>query len=205
MYKKRLIYTIAFLEGLNLMAFELISSRIIANSYGATVKIWAFILAITLCCLTLGYFLGGKLSARNNKGIKILLALVLITSVYLSSYPFFAPATADFFVHADNFFAMFFAFLLLVGFPIVTFGMITPVIIQLIAREQGTLSGKYAGFIYGVSTLGGVFGTFLFGLQLIPYQGVWFSSQLIALFLGVCLLLLFLLKKEFIGSIPDPG
>lgn len=205
MYIKSLIYTIALLEGLNLMAFELISSRVIANSYGATVKIWAFILAITLCCLTLGYFLGGKLSARKNKGIKILLTLVLVTSVYLASYPFFAPVTANFFVHADNFFAMFFAFLLLVGLPIVTFGMITPVIIQLIAREQGALSGKHAGLIYGISTLGGVFGTFLFGLQLIPYQGVSFSSQLIALFLGICLLLLLLLKKEFTGSGPNPG
>lgn len=204
MYKKSLIYTIALIEGVNLMAFELISSRIIANSYGSTIKIWTFILAITLCCLTLGYFLGGKLSVRKDKGIRLLSVLVLLTSLYLFFYPLFAPGTAGFFVHADNFFAMFFAFILLVGLPIVTFGMITPVIIQLIVGDESALSGKYAGLIYGISTLGGVLGTFVFGLQLIPHQGVRFSSQLIAVFLGACLLLLLLTRKEFSGSDSDP-
>jgi len=56
-----LIYLIALVEGINLMSFELITSRVMAIAFGSTMKVWANLLCLTLLFLALGYFLGEKI------------------------------------------------------------------------------------------------------------------------------------------------
>jgi len=60
---------------------------------------------------------------------------------------------------------------LLFGFPLVFLGSTSPVII-LLATADVKKSGKNAGFVYSISTIGGIFMTFLLGFFIIEEYGI---------------------------------
>ena len=69
---------LVFIEGVAVMAAELIGAKLIGPLYGNSLYIWAAVLGITLFSLTLGYYIGGWLSARFQNLILSLGILALI-------------------------------------------------------------------------------------------------------------------------------
>lgn len=190
----KLILLIAFLEGSSLMAIELLSSKIIAPYYGNSLYVWTSVFTNTIAGLTLGYFIGGQLSKRNQLR-KILvfilsfsflfLLLIFPNSSFVSTLSFLFPLKTG---------VIIFSFILI--FPIVfCLGLVSPLLIKLLSSslvEIGSNSGK----IYSISTFGGVIMTFLFGLYIIPNLGITVSIILISILIGLALILSFWVFKS---------
>lgn len=183
----RLILLIAFLEGSSLMAIELLSSKIIAPYYGNSLYVWTSVFTNTIAGLTLGYFIGGQLSKKNQlrKILVIILSFSLLFLVLV--FPNSASISDLSFLFPLKMGAIIFSFILI--FPIVfCLGLISPILIKLLSTslvEIGSKSGK----IYSISTLGGVIMTFLFGLYVIPNLGILVSIILISSLIGLALVL----------------
>lgn len=192
MTKKIFLFTSAFLEGTALMALELISSRLLAVGFGSTLKVWAILLSLTLLGLALGYFLGGKYASKPESSRKVLLGLSLFLVAFFAVYPQIGNQIVLYTGQMGLFFGTFLASLMLVFVPLCAFGMYSPILIDLLNANETESSGKTAGLVYGISTLGGILATFLFGLFLIPEIGVRNCSYLLSvLFLTVFVLLFF--------------
>ena len=55
--------------------------------------------------------------------------------------------------------------------PLFLFGIVGPMVVRLAAKSSEDV-GKTAGSIYFISTIGGIFGTFIYGFYLIPELGI---------------------------------
>jgi hypothetical protein len=54
--KKKFLFIIAFIEGFILMAYEILSVKIVAPFFGNSIDVWASMFFCTLFFLALGYF-----------------------------------------------------------------------------------------------------------------------------------------------------
>lgn len=197
MYRFVLIYILAFAEGVNLMAFELISSRTMTIGFGSTLTVWSTLLSCTLLFLALGYYFGGLLSLRFMGKLRLFFYLLIaITSLYFYFYIPISKHLINQYTLSNSFMSMVLFTCLLIGFPIIIFGITTPLLISIFPKINFTNNGHIAGKIYAISTLGGVLSTFLFGLYLIPLKGLEFSSSLISILLLLSLPIFLILKKS---------
>ena len=188
-------YVIGFIEGLSLMAFQLILSRILAAGFGTTLNVWAVIISATLTGLGLGYFYGGKLASRPDRilsnlklywGIAFLLLVFLIfIEKSILQLSLNLPGISGIILFA------------IIGIVPVSFlmGTVTPMIISRLEKQDEKMDGSVSGKLYANSTLGGIVGTFLFGLVLIPEHGLWMSSVILSVLTGISYLTLYLYKN----------
>lgn len=188
-------YIISFIEGLLLMAFQLIISRILAAGFGTTLNVWAFILSAVLLGLGFGYFYGGKIASNHSRSLKILkINLGFIFMLFLI-LPYFEKFILDISMNIPGVSGLIF-FSVFGIFPIsFLLGMVTPIIISKVDNSNNKRNGSIAGKLYANSTLGGILGTFLFGLILIPEQGIWISCLILSLLAGTSFILSLLYKN----------
>ena len=76
MLNKNKLFTISFVEGASVMAAEICGAKLLAPFFGSSLYVWSSVMAITLGGLASGYFLGGKLSKRENKENTLLYVLI---------------------------------------------------------------------------------------------------------------------------------
>jgi hypothetical protein len=79
--------------------------------------------------------------------------------------------------------------------PLSLLGMFSPVAIRLLTSSTAE-SGRVAGAVYGISTIGNVFGTLLTTFMLIPAIGSRAITYLFAGVLGLCSVSLFLVPRK---------
>jgi MFS family permease len=196
---KNLLYLVGFIEGGALMSLELMSSRLISTGFGSSTQVWALVLSVTLFALAFGYYFGGLLSKNKIKRVDLLAFITLIACCYI----FFLPEINNFITNFSIKFTLFFGTLILSIFlifpPIFLFGTVSPLVIDLINSNSIVDSGKTSGLVYGISTIGGIISTFIFGLYLIPLKGVRFSCYVvsISLFLAFLITIYIRIKKIF--------
>ena len=58
------IYMFAFLEGALVMAIELLTAKMIAPYFGASLYVWGAVIGVTFTSLAIGYYLGGVLARQ---------------------------------------------------------------------------------------------------------------------------------------------
>jgi len=185
-----LLNIVVFVSGAVLMALEIVGSRVLAPYFGNSIFVWGSLISVVLAALSLGYYWGGRLSARNPSSARLLL-LLLIPGVLIFILPFVYPtvnlwvATVDFGVRLNPLIASTIYFLL----PGVFLGTISPYAIRLAATALSTV-GSTAGTLYALSTCGSIFGTLLTAFYLIPAVGV--SNIIHALGLTLLFLSIFL-------------
>lgn len=185
---------LSFIEGGSLMGVEIISAKLIAPYFGNSIYVWSAVLATTLLGLAAGYFLGGKLSLKQNSK-KTLFTISTISAVLTLALPFTSSfileSTLDFGLQLGIIIASF-----LIIFPIVfLFGTISPLIIQL-TSNYFKKPGKTASYIYTISTLGGVLFALLTGLYLIFNFGLKQTTTVIGCILLITTLLTITLNRK---------
>ena len=184
-----------FVVGAVLMGFEMLGSRYLVPYFGGGINTWAGLISMVLCGLAIGYLAGGALVDRDASP-RVVGIPVAIAALYLAM----VPPTVDHILRwvmdtmgygaAGILFAA--SVLLLVPFSLL--GVLSPAAVRLMIRSTHE-SGRIAGIVYGVSTIGNVLGVLLTTFWLIPTIGVRPITLVYAALLGICALSLLMLPR----------
>jgi len=199
MNKKTFFYSLSFLEGASVMAAELLGAKMLAPYFGTSLYVWSSVLAVTLGGLAMGYFAGGIISEKKNTE-RNLYFILLACSVFLMMMPITAKEVM---IHTSGFSLL--ASIVMSSFiflfpPVFFMGMVSPMIVQCVLDGMLNFdqrSGKAAGTIYGISTLGGILSTFFFGFYLIPHFGLTMPAVAMGIILGIVPLVKLVATKNF--------
>ena len=175
------------------LAVELSASRLLGNVFGNSNLVWANVIGLMLLYLTVGYFVGGRLADRSPRS-SLLLKIVTWSAFLCALIPVVSrpvvtlAAQAVFGADAALALGSFISILILFSIPVTLLGTISPFVIRL-AVSRVEESGKVAGQVYAISTLGSLVGTFLPVLWLIPEIGTFRTFLLFSGILYVIALL----------------
>ncbi len=168
------------------MTLELVASRVLAPYFGTSNLVWTSVIGIILLSSSLGNYFGGKI-ADKNENEKSLKYILMIASVFVMIIPLvqqnllnnLSTAISDIRIGAIiSTIALFFI-------PSLLLGLIIPIILKIKLKKLED-TGKTAGRIYAISTIGGIVGTFLSGFVLVPN----FGSVQILFVLSILLLII---------------
>lgn len=191
---KKFYFLLSFIEGGAVMAAELLGAKMLAPYFGSSLYVWATVLAITLGGLAIGYFLGGILSYKNKNPLTLFYVL-LAAAMFTVLMPF----TSKIVLWAIGLHALIpsviASSICILLPPVLMMGMVSPLIIRTITSEVDQ-SGRAAGAIYAISTVGGIISTFAFGFYIIPTFGLTVPSVITGLVLGTIPALIVLRNKE---------
>lgn len=169
------------------MALEVAAFRIIGRIYGTALRETTTVIAVFLGAMSVGYFAGGRLADRRPRlatlGIVLASAapLVMLVSVYdLRVTDAIARLSTAPAVHA------FLATAILFAVPTVLLAAIGPIAVRLLATDTSH-TGRVAGGVSALSTVGSIAGTVVAAFLLIDLLG---SIRLTVVFLAVATLLL---------------
>jgi spermidine synthase len=191
------ILSLIFLEGGAVMAAELIGAKLVGPFYGNSLYVWAAVLGITLFSLTLGYYLGGYFSFKFEKRlVPLAIGALMGGSLLLASMPFLSVEVMTFFINGDIVKGAILSLMVFLFPMLCLFGMTTPIFIRILNENQNT-SGKTAGSVYALSTLGGIVSTFAFGFYILPNYGITWPSYLLGLALISACLIYILWHRHF--------
>src|SRR5262245_6407402 len=167
-----LLNFIVFISGAVLMALEIVGSRVLAPYFGSSIFVWGSLISVVMAALSIGYYWGGWLSAREPSYVK-LFVLLLIPGVLIFFLPFVYPSINEWIAGVDfgNRLNPLIACSALFLLPGIFLGTISPYVIRLAATHLHTV-GSTAGTLYAVSTCGSIVGTLLTAFYLIPALGV---------------------------------
>lgn len=197
MNKSRLTFflLLAFLEGGTVMAAELIGAKMLAPFFGSSLYVWSSVMAVTLFGLAAGYFIGGILSEKQNAEKKLYIVL-LFASLFLVLMPLTSKIVLYLLGLHSLLPAVIASSLLILFPPVFLMGMVSPLIVKN-CSEQGMASGRAAGTVYAVSTVGGILSTFLFGFYIIPTFGLSIPAVVSGFILAVIPGFTLIKKKEY--------
>ncbi len=172
---QNVIILAAFLNGFVIMTIELLGGRVLSPYFGTSVYVWGSIITIFMLSLSLGYLWGGRLSSRNPShrtfaGFFFLSALLSLPIIFLGEW----TMTKVFLSIEDPRYGSLIAATLLYFLPICLMGMVSPYSIRLLVSSEEH-SGRMAGMLYFVSTLGSALGTLLTSF----YFVLWFEIDTI--------------------------
>lgn len=161
--------------GCGVLMLEILGARIAGPVFGVSLYIWTALIAVTLCSLSAGYWLGGVFCDRLPSPDRMY-GLILAAGIWIAFLPWLdgpvlsACYTAFGGAWGIRLGALAAAFVLFAP-PLTLLGMVSPFAIKLaLASLEG--AGRTAGGLYAVSTLGSVAGAILAGYALIPGIGV---------------------------------
>ncbi|MGD2103857.1 MAG: fused MFS/spermidine synthase [Anaerolineae bacterium] len=182
-----ILYATAFFGGLVSLSIELAASSLLRPYFGTTNLVWATIIGLILLYLTAGYFIGGRWADRSPRRATLHeivawagFAVGLVPFVAQPVLSLAAPGFAQFSLAllAGSFVVV----LLLFSLPVTLLGCISPFVIRLAVKKMDS-SGRVAGRVYAISTLGSFLGAFLPDLLLIPTIGTRNTFVLLSLLL----------------------
>jgi len=185
-----------FVVGAVLMGFEMLGSRYLVPYFGGGINTWAGLISVVLCGLAIGYLVGGALVDRDASP-RMVGAPVAIAALYLAM----VPPTVDHILRwvmdtmGYGALAILFAASVLLLVPFSLLGILSPAAVRLMIRSTHE-SGRVAGIVYGVSTIGNVLGVLLTTFWLIPTIGVRPITLVYAALLGICALSLLMLPRS---------
>lgn len=175
--EKAFLYFVVFITGMTALGVEMSASRLIGNVYGNSNLVWASIIGLILIFLAAGYFIGGNLADRYPSQVVMYQILgwggFSTGLIPLISQPILRLASQAFDeLNLGILFGSFSVVLILFSIPITLLGMISPFAIRLLVEDPQT-SGKTAGRLFALSTLGSFLGAFLPVLVSIPLIGTY--------------------------------
>jgi hypothetical protein len=154
-------YVVAGWSGFYVMVVELLSGRLIAPYFGSSIYVWGSVIFVFMLGLAVGYLLGGLYSRQNpslSRLSLILAAAAVSTLPAILLGDWVLNAIFDF--TADPRLGSVTTCFLLYFIPAIFSGMVSPYAIRLIVEDRVT-SGRSAGYLYFVSTVGSSAGTLM--------------------------------------------
>ncbi len=183
----RFLYLTAFAGGLVSLSVELAASSLLRPHFGTANLVWATIIGLILLYLSAGYVIGGRWADRSPHAAT-LYQIVAWAGFSVGLVPFVAHPVLSLAAPGFTNFRMallagsFAAVLLLFTIPVTLLGCISPFVIRLAVTDVGS-SGRTAGRVYAISTIGSFLGAFLPDLLLIPAIGTRNTFVLMSLIL----------------------
>ena len=95
-----LLNVVVFVSGAVLMSLEIVGSRVLAPYFGNSIFVWGSLISVVLAALSVGYYWGGWLSAREPSYSR-LLTLLVIPGVLIFLLPFIYPTVNEWIAGID--------------------------------------------------------------------------------------------------------
>ncbi|MFP6904920.1 MAG: fused MFS/spermidine synthase [Verrucomicrobiota bacterium] len=203
---KKYIGIVVFMVGLIILGAELSASRLMAPYFGTSLPVWSALIGLILLALSLGYWIGGQWADRSPRPAT-LFNILGISGILLSLTPIIAQPVLGWSLkgfaqlEAGILAGSFVGVTLILGLPMILLGCVAPFAIRL-SIELVDETGRVAGRLYALSTLGSFLGTLLPTLVLIPWIGTRATYLLFAM--GLTLLSAggyFLLRDKMRGIV----
>lgn len=157
---KALVLVAAFTSGFVIMSIEMLGGRIIAPWFGGDIYVWGSIITVFMLSLSLGYLIGGRLTLRENAGLRPFAMIFFSAAVLILPLLFAADQIMAWIFERiiDPRYGSLAASMALFFLPSTVMGMVSPYSVRLLTQSKES-SGACAGFLYFVSTLGSALGT----------------------------------------------
>ena len=154
--------------------------------FGSSIYIWAALISTVLLALAIGYFLGGALADKAPSPL-LLGILILCAAYYIALIPLFYNQLCAYIYSAlpENRVNSLIASLCLLFLPLLLLGIFSPFAIKLVLAYNSN-AGRVSGRIYGISTIGNIFGTLLTTFFLIPLIGTRLITYVLSLINFLC-------------------
>lgn len=195
MTKLRFLFLMAFIEGGSVMACELLGAKMISPFFGSSLYVWAAVLGVTLFGLMVGYYTGGYFSEKYPR-VDLVYWILIAAGIFLAIMPYTGQWIMTKNIDLDIRVGSTLSLLIFMFPPLVFMGMTSPVIIHNINKNVDE-TGKSAGSVYAVSTLGGIVATFLVGFYLLPEFGIKWPCFIFGFLLSFLPLIALLRGKSF--------
>jgi len=185
----------AFFVGGVLMGFEMLGSRYLFPYFGGGIGTWAGLISTVLAALTIGYLAGGAVVDRHPSP-RVITTSCAVAAAYLALVPMSADALMSAILNGigDGPSGILVASACLLLVPLSFLGTFSPVAVRLLLRSTEE-TGRIAGLVYGISTIGNIFGTLFTTFWLIPTIGSREITYVYAAVLALCALSLLLVPK----------
>lgn len=160
-----------------MLSLEILGGRVLQPDFGSGLHVWGSILSVFMVSLALGYWVGGKLSAEKAS-LGVLMTFPLLGGCIIFVLPYvygwlnetlFELVVGRWQMQESygSLIAAALEFLL----PSAILGCVSPYSVRLLAANV-TTSGRTAGNLYALSTVGSTVGALSTSFYLVPWQGV---------------------------------
>lgn len=181
-----LIMALAFVSGFNLLALEVVWTRILAQVHENSIYGFATVLIVVLVCLSLGAWLASRLAHSGMPAAQVLLWLFALGGGALAITPLLSNAITQGMTMLDSgySFANYMLRLFGTGFAIIgpaclPLGAVFPFLMK--SEEKFiTHAGKSIGSLSAINTLGAILGSLAAGFLLLEKLGIWHTIQLLS-------------------------
>ena len=155
--------------GAVVMGLELLGARVLGTVYGSSLFVWGALLSTALAGLAVGYGLGGLVADRCPRQ-ELLYVLAMLAGLAILAVPAMQGMLQPCFWRlGPRLGALACAAAMFVA-PLVLLGAAGPFVIRLAARGTGA-TGRTAGTVFALSTIGSVAGTLATTFWLVPVLG----------------------------------
>lgn len=176
----RLIFAFFFFSGFTSLVFEVIWERALMRVFGTTSLAISTLLTAFMAGLALGAWLGGRISHRFERPLRVYGLLEGAIGLYALTIPWLLDAST--FIYRWMFETLlempaafagvrFLTAFLILLFPTTLMGASLPLVSQWTARAGGVFESR-VGLLYGVNTFGAFSGTVLAGFVFLPTFGL---------------------------------
>ncbi|MCX8131642.1 MAG: fused MFS/spermidine synthase [Clostridia bacterium] len=202
MKKNFFVYMTSFFCGMSVMAVELSATRMLATTFSSSSIIYTIVIGLIMISLSIGNVIGGR-SADKQKNADKLYFMIGIASVWIAIIPVIGKyvtvlsAAIFVFILPENLIVAgsITSCLIIFSFPLVIMGMVSPYLVKLGLKDISN-SGKTAGEIYALSTIGSIIGTFVPTFVTIPTLGTSKTFFVFAIILNLISLYYFVTNKR---------
>ena len=173
-----------FLCGAVVMVLELTGSRVLAPFLGTSIVVWTSLIGVVLGAMSLGYWWGGRIADRRPEP-KLLSRLILLAALSTLLIAGLKGLVLAFLQNKSSLHWATLASTVVLFVPVSTLlGMVSPFAVRL-RLESTSSSGRTAGNLYALSTVGSITGTFAAGFWLTASLG---TTNIILCMAGVLVL-----------------
>lgn len=199
------------LSGISALIYEVVWTRSLSTIMGSTTYALSTMLAAFMAGLSVGGFLGGRISDRLKKPaaafalceIGIGLSGIITIPVIKALTPLYIKAFYAYHLSFNTFSAVQFVIIFLImGIPTTLMGLAFPIVISYFAKGKENV-GRQSGHLYCVNTFGAIIGSVISGFLLIPVIGISgaaYTAASLNLLTGLGVLVLAGEKKKLIAA-----
>ncbi len=177
-----MLRAVVFASGAVVMIVEVTGGRAITALYGSSAVVWGGVIGVVLTALSLGYWVGGRLSDRFDPR-KVVSLMAISGGLYVTMLPTITALVSSSFrlELLDERLGSVVSGLIVTGVPSALLGAVVPATVKLLGQGRREL-GSVSGNVYALSTLGsiaGTFGTTFFLLEQLEVNSIFLFSGLV--------------------------